>query len=415
MKMTKPNIAALRPGAKPTLYWDENRDHPGLGILVGTTGKKTWVLQSKVRGAGVTRRVSLGPVSTMTSEQAWDRAIPIRRELDAGNDPKAKKHKPATVREALQVYLATRRKLRERSRADYRGRVERQLAPWLDLKIAAITAPMVQARFLAISGEVEARRAAGGSKGGVDVRGGATANGAVAIFRALWNDQKARDPAMALLPDPTVLVRGQFHDLTPRSRRVEGGDLPAFYATIQALPSRLWRDLLNLALYTGWRDGEISGLRWGEVDLRERMIHIPGERMKAHKAFDLPMSRQVVDLLVARRALGNDGLFVFPGSGQSGHTQSMTLALRKVGEVCGVRVSPHDLRRTFVSIAQTCPIPAIATKLLVAHSTTTDITERYTHLGPNEIRAAAQVVADRIDELCGVAAPEGVERLGERA
>lgn len=419
MKMTKANIAALRPGGRPTLYWDENRDHPGLGILVGVKGAKTWVLQAKVRGRGVTRRLSLGPVSTMTPEQAWERAVPLRRELDGGTDPKAKKHKPATVREALETYLATRRRkgqpLRERSLADYRGRVERLLTPWLDMQVAAITHEMVQRRFLDISDEVAARRAAGDSVGGVNVTGGATANGAMTIFRALWKDQKARDPAMASLPDPTALLRGQLHELKPRKRRVATEDFPRFYAAVQALPNRLYRDLLSLAIFTGWREGELTGLSWAEVDLKEKMIHIPGARMKNHRDFNLPMSRQVFDLLVARRALGNDGPFVFPGNGRTGHTTSMGVALGKVAEACGVRVSPHDLRRSFTSIASTCRIHRHVEMMLVAHATDDEVHDAYVVLSPKEVRADVQLVADRIAELCSVAAPEGVERLGERA
>jgi len=415
MKMTKVNIAALCPGTKPQLHWDANRDHPGLGILVGIRGTKTWVLQAKVHSKGVTRRLSLGPVSTMTAEEAWDRAVPLRRELDAGTDPKAPKRKPATVREALDTYLSTKRKLRERSRADYRGRVERQLKPWLELPISAITPEMAQARFLAISDEVEARRASGASQGGVNVTGGATANGALVIFNALWRDQKARDPAMASLPDPTVLVRGQWHKLKPRKRRVAAEDLARFYAAIQGLPSQLYRDLLSLAIFTGWRDGELIGLRWVEVDLKDRMIHIPEERMKNHRDFDLPMSRQVAELLIARRALGRDGPFVFPGNGRTGHTTSMTVALGRIAAACGVGVSPHDLRRSFASIASTCRIHRAVEKMLVAHSTDEEVHEAYVVLGDKEVRADVQIVADCIAELCGLALPEGVARLGERA
>jgi integrase len=419
MKMTKSNIAALRPGTKPQLCWDANRDHPGLGILVGVKGTKTWILQAKVHGKGVTRRLSLGPVSTMTPEQAWERAVPLRRELDAGTDPKAKRHKPATVREALETYLATRRRrgqpLRERSRADYRGRVERLLTAWLEMPVAAITAEMAQARFLAISGEVEARRANGGSQGGVNVTGGATANGAMTIFRALWKDQKARDPAMALLADPTALLRGQWHELKPRKRRVSAEDLPRFYAAIQALPNRLYFDLLSLAIFTGWREGELTGLRWDEVDLKERMIHIPDARMKNHRDFDLPMSKQVADLLISRRALGRDGDFVFPGNGRTGHTTAMTVALGKVAEACGVRVSPHDLRRSFASVASTCRIHRHVEKMLVAHATDDEVHDAYVVLGDKEVRADVQIVADRIAELAGIEAPEGVERLGASA
>ena len=75
------------------------------------------------------------------------------------------------------------------------------------------------------------------------------------------------------------------------------------------------------------------------------------------------MTDLVHQLLVARRAIGREGEHVFFGYGKSGHCESFTYALSQIADKTGIRVSPHDLRRTYASVAATTPdIPPIALK-----------------------------------------------------
>jgi integrase len=137
------------------------------------------------------------------------------------------------------------------------------------------------------------------------------------------------------------------------------------------------------------------------------MIRLPAGRMKGRKAFDLPMSDLVYDVLVARRSIGREGAFVFPGYGKSGHCESFALALDQVGDATGIKVSPHDLRRTFASVAATCEMPPVALKMLISHSTGTDVTSGYVQLSLADFRKSAQRVADKFEELCKIGEPDG--------
>jgi hypothetical protein len=92
---------------------------------------------------------------------------------------------------------------------------------------------------------------------------------------------------------------------------------------------------------------------------------IPAEMTKARRPLTLRMVDVVHSLLVARQALGRDR-FVFPANSASGHVEDP--ALDKVAERCGVYVSPHDLRRTYVTIAESCDISIMALKALLNHS-----------------------------------------------
>ena len=65
-RLTDAAISRLRPRAREYAVWDTRV--PGLGVRVRPTGGMTWVMLEDADGR--TRRVSLGPVSTMTVDEA---------------------------------------------------------------------------------------------------------------------------------------------------------------------------------------------------------------------------------------------------------------------------------------------------------------------------------------------------------
>ncbi|MDE0171944.1 MAG: integrase arm-type DNA-binding domain-containing protein [Defluviicoccus sp.] len=88
-KLTDAAIVRLRPRAREYTVWDNNVS--GLGVRVRPTGGKTWVLLEEI---GVrTKRVSLGPVSTMAVAEARRacherRARPVAAETPEPAPPK---------------------------------------------------------------------------------------------------------------------------------------------------------------------------------------------------------------------------------------------------------------------------------------------------------------------------------------
>ena len=197
-----------------------------------------------------------------------------------------------------------------------------------------------------------------------------------------------------------------------RERLVRGDELPAFYAAVEVLPNQIARDYLKLLLFTGLRRNEAAGLRWDNVDFAARLIRLPASRTKAKRRLDLPMSDIVRDLLVARRAQGNDGGWVFPADSKSGHIEEPKFALAQIAEITGIAVSAHDLRRTFITVAELADISPMALKALVNHALGGDVTAGYVQITTERLREPAQRVADRLKELWGIEADAGVTRLG---
>ena len=80
-------------------------------------------------------------------------------------------------------------------------------------------------------------------------------------------------------------------------------------------------------------------------------------------------------------------------------------------EQSGVRFTLHDLRRNFITVAESLDIPHYALKRLLNHRLTGDVTAGYIVSDPERLRGPVEAVAARILEL----AHPKVTRLGNAA
>jgi integrase len=397
-KLTEKTIARLRaphPSGRQTAYWDA--ELRGFGVICsGVTAVKSYVCQRDLPG-GRTRRVTIAHVSETSLADARERARRLLLDMRSGIDPKHRPAASATLAETLEQYLASMKELSARSRQIYQARVARHLEPWLSRPLGSITPPEVDALHRGI-----AQRVARASGGQYD--GHAVANDAMRVFRLLYNWAARRDDSMPR--NPVRLRRSEWHKVTPLRRPIDPEKLRDFYAAVCQLPD-MGRDYLLLCLFTGLRRREAASLRWADVDFAQKIVRIPAARTKAGRQLDLPMSDFVHALLVARRALG-DAKFVFPSYGRSGHVTDARAWLDAVTERTGIEFSMHDLRRTFVTVAESCGISEYALKALVNHHLdAADVTSGYIKMTPDRLREPAQRVCDRLKELCGVVQPGG--------
>jgi integrase len=427
-RMTKADVdglAAPDPSGKQQIYWAEQPKngppkHQGLGVLVsGTTGAKSWVAQAKLPN-GTARRVTIGPVHVFSIEKAWDAAKTKLADIYNGVDPREEKRRlqrearsNETTSKVLEEFLTAHPRLSQQTHRLYRWAVER-LGPLADVKMRTITAKQAKDQFEQVSAEIRAKRAAGETKGGVNVTGRTSANIALGVLGSLWNWQGTQvelDGGEPWPRNPTLALKELWHPTERRKRLVEFDRLPEFYAAAKKLGG-IRSDLVVLGIFTGMRASNIEGLRWDEVHLSEKMIRVPGKRMKNGRDFNLPMNDIVRDLLVARRTMGR-GDFVFPGNGRERHTRSFNHALKKIAADTGIVVSPHDLRRGYASIANATPnLPYLAIKMLLAHSTSGDVTSSYIGISQTQLAGYAQLVADEIKRHCGIEQVEGVVKMG---
>lgn len=396
VKLTVRLVARLKapdPSGKQTIHWDD--DLKGFGVLCsGVTTVRTYIAQRDLPGTKITRRLTVGAVNEISLEVARERAADMLDALRRGVDPKNRKGIATTLNDILADYLAARKTLRPASARMYRIAVERYLAAWGELPLASITADMCELRHRQIAAEV--------AKGDND--GTSTANFAMKAFRILHNFAADRIPDLG--PNPVRRLRQQWYKEKRRERIVGVNDLPRFYEEVDHLPNPIARDFILLLLFTGLRIGEARALRWSEIDLQQGVIYIPAERTKSGRKLDLPMSDFVRDMLIARRSLG-DGGWVFPAPSRSGHLYDTQFHLGLVTKETGIQISAHDLRRTFITVAESCEVHPFALKALVNHSTGKDVTSGYVIYTTERLREVTQKITDRLKELCEIDEPVG--------
>lgn len=171
---------------------------------------------------------------------------------------------------------------------------------------------------------------------------------------------------------------------------------------MKALPDKESRDRVTVLLHTGFRRGELLGLRWRDVDFKAGVLTIP--RSKNGETRHVPMTSTVRTILSRRTRPLNSSSLVFPNS--EGHldlrwaTKTVPKALR-AAKVLGFRF--HDLRHTFASRLAMEGVELMAIRELMGHKSMV-MTLRYSHLSPEHRRAAIERLVSRHPAAVPIAA-----------
>jgi integrase len=164
------------------------------------------------------------------------------------------------------------------------------------------------------------------------------------------------------------------HSYQPRDVILATDEIRAIWNAVNggdAAMSDPIRQIVKLALLTGQRRAEISGLRQRDVNLngsRPSFVVTQG-RAKNATTHSVPLSELARSVLSAAIASASGDTFVFPG--QPGHPilpGSVTKAFvrtREKLETGGVRV--HDLRRTVASLMASYGVPRDVRERILNH------------------------------------------------
>lgn len=145
----------------------------------------------------------------------------------------------------------------------------------------------------------------------------------------------------------------------------------------------LYRDLYQIAAYTGMRSGELQHLKWDNIDFNNRLLYVRsnGEfRTKTRRDRSIPMNDRVVQVLKRRfEAYAHEHEYVFFNSESNKLSHETTgkplkKAVRKAG--LNDNLHFHSLRHTFATWAVQSGMPWYAVSKLMGHSTTR-MTEKY--------------------------------------
>lgn len=170
---------------------------------------------------------------------------------------------------------------------------------------------------------------------------------------------------------PTFLSRESFNQLLTRI-------------------SQQWlSDLITLAACTGLRRGELVQLRWSDVDMGRRVLHVRSHgkfRTKNGKTRAVPLNPTAMSILLRRRE-DVEGEFVFNVDGRSINARYLSRAFKKAVRRAKLdeRLHLHSLRHTFASWLVQGNASLYQVQKLLGHSSIR-VTEMYSHLVPEDLR-----------------------------
>lgn len=354
LKLTKQEIdKSAKPDTsekpKDVLYWD-TKDQ-GFGLRVTPTGKMTYVVQGRIPGHANSVRLTIGPHGRWTPDTARDEAKKLLRMMDTGIDPRAVAKKEAaqrvTLRDVADGYKRDR-PLKDSSKAEIERHVTTTFEAWLKKPLKDINREAVTKRF----NEIKTKGTTGNGPAP------AQANQAFAVLRALFNyairEYREPDGSPVLTDNPVDVLYKKWAPLKPRTSRVPDSKVGAVWSFLTKAREQAYNrdtlasiDLVMLLMLTGLRIGECSELTWDRVNLEEGWIHIPDP--KNSNPVWLPLSTQAVQLLTTRQRVKGSP-FVFSSWGKAGHIKDPRDTMKKVSEVAGTKITPHDLRRTYTTI-----------------------------------------------------------------
>jgi integrase len=123
--------------------------------------------------------------------------------------------------------------------------------------------------------------------------------------------------------------------------------------------------IARLLILTGQRRNEIADLRWSEVDLEERALHLPAARTKNARAHDVPLSASALAIIAGLpRQVDADLVFTIKRKPITGFSR-MKERLDEASGVTGWTL--HDLRRTVASGLQRLGVRLEVTEAVLNH------------------------------------------------
>lgn len=153
------------------------------------------------------------------------------------------------------------------------------------------------------------------------------------------------------------------------------------------------RPMVLVALNTGLRRGELLSLQWADVNLSAKLLTVVAASAKSGHSRRIPLNAEAVTVLKSwrERQHDTDGL-VFPGA-DGKRMDNINRSWRNVSKVAKlVDFKFHDLRHSFASKLVQSGVDLYAVKELLGHSELS-MTEKYSHLAPDNLRAAVERVA----------------------
>jgi integrase len=336
-------------------------------------------------GPRKTFKVQTGDALTTAVEQARKNAVAALGQIAKGLSPHPAKEKPVvtTLRSAWKEFKG-RNDLRPRTLTLYGDTYERSLKQWENETLATLAANPVMAR--------DKHRSIS------ETRGKRVANMAMTLLRAIHRHAARLDTSLSFERHPCTAV--EFHNEKPREgAAIPAGELAGWFEQLEALRanSPIRASYHALCLRLGARPGELAARQWSDVDFDRKILTFP--ETKTHLV-EMPLTEQCITelnrLKQVTRVLYPRSTHVFPAR-DGKHLSRFTEAKETLAYSGNCGRHSHHTIGVVLGIEELVLDALEGRTLLKAGLAGRGYIDR-TELGP-KIRAAQQLINDRIDEL----------------
>jgi integrase len=154
------------------------------------------------------------------------------------------------------------------------------------------------------------------------------------------------------------------------------------------------KPLVLVALNTGLRRGELLGLTWDAVNFSGKILTVTAATAKSGHTRRVPTNREALEILTAwheRQGKPKGDALVFPGheGERMKRIDTSWESLMKAARLKNFRL--HDCRHHFASKLVQAGVDLYTVKELLGHSEIA-MTQKYSHLAPDNLRAAVEKV-----------------------
>jgi integrase len=370
-------------------YYDDTIK--GFGVRVTSGGTKAFFFEKLIKKKLC--RITLGRYPELTVEMAKKEAQKLLGQIAMGLDPVAQKQtakmREVSLNDVFNDYLQVRKSLKPSTLTNYKQILTRAFPNWLNKPLISITKDKIAKQHQQLGG----------------THGEAYANLAMRVLRALFNfaaGQYEDAEGKSLVPENPVRRLSQtraWYRVERRQTLIKSHELEPWYQALEGIQNKTLRDYLILILFTGLRRQEAATLKWEQLDLNAKTLIILDTKNRDQHT--LPLSDFLYELLRLRKSSQTNN-YVFAGTGAAGHIIEPRKQMAKVTELTGIQFTVHDLRRTFITIAESLDIPAYALKRLLNHRMANDVTAGYIIADVERLRKPMQLITDYILKCMGI-------------
>ncbi|MEO1945357.1 MAG: integrase arm-type DNA-binding domain-containing protein [Candidatus Thioglobus sp.] len=375
----------------------------GLCVRITSKGVRSFAVQRRINKKPVI--ITLGRYPEMTIQQARNKAIKALNSISEGINPNKQSEdisiKQVTLEQVFRDYIRSRgTNLNENTKKGYISTFDNYLSVWSKTPISEITRDMVEKKHRKITERSPTR-----------------ANTVMRQLRAYFNyamgeyEDSAGNPIFIHNPVSRLSHIKAWNREKRKQTIIKTYDLKKWYDSVMELPQHQYkdvyiesaevcRDLFLFILFTGLRRREASNLMWSNIDFKDHSLTI--EDTKNHEPHSLPLTPFLLEILERRKS---DSLYVFQGSTPDFQSLSLDIPLndpknqvKRVRKISGVYFNLHDLRRTFITIAESLDINTYALKQLLNHKDQRDVTGGYIIIDMERLREPMNKITNYILE-----------------